>query len=177
MLSFFFPDGVEPMSSFLNACCSDRHFKNQKLHLLIWVAIALLYKMKIFWEIGFPLYVSFGNCVRLTRNGLHAILCVCGCVWVCVRERTHYEAWNYIHMYAHICKSNFTWGHAACKERLRFTLTLTLTLIFFLQPETTAIFGGIHKLCHSNYDLSTPTLTSTHIRKKCDLLNNNSVKS
>jgi hypothetical protein len=34
---------------------------------------------------------------------------------------------------------------------------LTLTLILFLQPETTATFGSIHRLCHSNYDLSTPT--------------------
>jgi hypothetical protein len=38
------------------------------------------------------------------------------------------------------------------------TLTLTLTLILLQQPETTAIFGSIHRLCHSNYDLSTPTL-------------------
>jgi hypothetical protein len=37
------------------------------------------------------------------------------------------------------------------------TLTLTLTLILLLQPETTATFGSIHRLCHSNYDLSTPT--------------------
>ncbi len=40
---------------------------------------------------------------------------------------------------------------------LWLTLTLTLTLILFLQPETTATFGSIHRLCHSNYDLSTPT--------------------
>ncbi len=42
------------------------------------------------------------------------------------------------------------------------TLTLTLTLILFLQPETTTTFGSVHRLCqvyHSNYDLSTPTLT------------------
>jgi hypothetical protein len=38
------------------------------------------------------------------------------------------------------------------------TLTLTLTLILLHQPETTATFGSIHRLCHSNYDLSTPTL-------------------
>ena len=37
------------------------------------------------------------------------------------------------------------------------TLTLTLTLILFLQPETTATFGSIHRLCHTNYDLSTST--------------------
>jgi hypothetical protein len=38
------------------------------------------------------------------------------------------------------------------------TLTLTLTLILLHQPETTVTFGSIHRLCHSNYDLSTPTL-------------------
>ncbi len=38
------------------------------------------------------------------------------------------------------------------------TLTLTLMLILFLQPETTATFCSILRLCHSNYDLSTPTL-------------------
>ncbi len=33
--------------------------------------------------------------------------------------------------------------------KLMLTLTLTLTLILFLQPETAAIFGSIHRLCHS----------------------------
>ncbi len=37
------------------------------------------------------------------------------------------------------------------------TLTLTLTLILLHQPETTATFGSIHRPCHSNCDLSTPT--------------------
>ncbi len=37
--------------------------------------------------------------------------------------------------------------------------TVTLTLILLHQPETTATFGSIHRLCYSNYDLSTPTLT------------------
>ncbi len=43
------------------------------------------------------------------------------------------------------------------------TLTLTLTLILLHQPETTAIFGSIISLClcHSNYDLSTPTAART----------------
>ncbi len=36
--------------------------------------------------------------------------------------------------------------------------TPTLTLILLHQPETTASFGSIHRLCHSSYDLSTPTL-------------------
>ncbi len=37
-------------------------------------------------------------------------------------------------------------------------LMLTLTLILLHQPETTATFASICRLCHSNYDLSTPTL-------------------
>ena len=44
------------------------------------------------------------------------------------------------------------------KDYCTLTLTLTLKQILFLQPETTAIFGSIHRLSHSNYDLSTPTL-------------------
>ncbi len=40
-------------------------------------------------------------------------------------------------------------------------LKLTLVLISSHQPETTATLGSIHRLCHSNYDLSTPMLTLT----------------
>jgi hypothetical protein len=51
-------------------------------------------------------------------------------------------------------KTSF-YGHSAVEVKKK-TRALTLTLILFLQPETAAIFGSIHRLCHSNYDLSTP---------------------
>ncbi len=47
--------------------------------------------------------------------------------------------------------------------------TLTLTLILLHQPETTATFGNILRLCHSNYDLATPTrIRSGHINTERD---------
>ena len=66
---------------------------------------------------------------------------VCVCMCVCVYACMSVWAAELGHMISHF-----------------ITLTLTLTLILLHQPETTTTFGSIHRLCHSNYDLSTPTL-------------------
>jgi hypothetical protein len=47
------------------------------------------------------------------------------------RNHTYIHAYIYIHIHTYI-----------------HTHTFTLTQILFLQPETTAIFGSIHRLCH-----------------------------
>jgi hypothetical protein len=49
---------------------------------------------------------------------------------------------------------------------------ITLTLILLHQPETTATFGSIHRLCHSNYDLPRPPTSvaqkhAYHYYKQC----------
>jgi hypothetical protein len=58
-----------------------------------------------------------------------------------------------------VAKFHFMTGFQASGYRDGLTShhTVMLTLILLYQPETTAIFGSIHRLCHSNYDLSTPT--------------------
>jgi hypothetical protein len=58
---------------------------------------------------------------------------------------------NYIYMYLHYVFPVFS-------DFISRSCSVSLTLILLHQPETTATFGSIHRLCHSNYDLFTPTL-------------------
>ncbi len=92
------------------------------------------------------------------------MLCTCTSAHTCIMIYTHIHsenqntAWEK-YKYMQHCDALTDRQHCTRAP----TLTLTLMLILLHQPETTAPFGSIHRLCQSNYDLSTPTLVrSSH---------------
>ncbi len=68
---------------------------------------------------------------------MYVYVYICMFVCICVHVQV---LWTYIHTYIHIIHTYYL-----------LALTLTPTQILFLQPETTATFGSIHRLCQSNW--------------------------